>query len=360
MAQLKPTKTVYTIGDFLDWQRSGALQLTPIFQRRQVWDPKAKSLLIDTVLNGLPIPIVFLRKTQDLKRLSSGLEVVDGQQRLRTLFSFIDPTVLSDYDPARDQFTVLGIHNKNVAGLAFRRLSNRDQAAILGYELSTNVLPPDTADEVVLRIFSRLNSTGAKLNHQELRNAEFFGAFKSLVYDLSIRNLQVWRKWKLFSDDDIARMLEAESVSDYLAAIMNGVQGKSQARLTALYRSWDDSLPGARALATRLQRVLDAIDDSVGALLPQSRIKRQALFYSLFTACYSHIYGFDSDYKKRKAPNELPKALPTKFRACDRLIADGQLSEEVLDAMSKATSDKGRRTTRHLFFMETLGLAAAK
>jgi len=360
MAQLKPTKTVYTVGDFLDWQRSGALQLTPIFQRRQVWDPKARSLLIDTVLKGLPIPIVFLRKTQDLKRLSSGLEVVDGQQRLRTLFSFIDPTVLPDYDANRDSFTVLGIHNKDAADRTFRQLPTNDQAAILGYELSTNVLPPDTADEVVLHIFARLNSTGAKLNHQELRNAAFFGAFKSLVYDMSIRNLYLWRRWRLFSDDDIARMVEAESVSDYLSAIMSGVQGKSQARLTAVYKTFDDDLPGAAALTTRFQRVLELIDDAVGELLPQSRMRRQALFYSLFTACYSHIYGFSSDYKQRKTAIDLPKTFSTRFRACDTRIVEGDLPDNVLDAMVKATSDKGRRTTRHAFFMGALGLAAAK
>jgi len=48
--------------------------------------PKAKSLLIDTVVKGLPVPIVFLPKMQDMEKLSSILEVVDGQQRLRTPF----------------------------------------------------------------------------------------------------------------------------------------------------------------------------------------------------------------------------------------------------------------------------------
>src|SRR6266566_6205164 len=189
MAQLKPTKTVYTVSDFLDWQRNGSLELKPIFQRREVWSAKAKSLLIDSVAKGLPMPIIFLRKTQDLTKLSSRLEVVDGQQRLRTLFSFIDPTVLRDYEPEKDDFSVLGIHNSEIADTQFRKLPKDTQANILGYEISTHVLPPDTADEVVLRIFSRLNSTGAKLNHQELRNSQFFGTFKSLAYDLAIRNL---------------------------------------------------------------------------------------------------------------------------------------------------------------------------
>ncbi|MGO9207301.1 MAG: DUF262 domain-containing protein, partial [Candidatus Limnocylindrales bacterium] len=89
MPQLSPTRTVYTVGQFLEWQRTGVLRLQPVFQRRSVWSLKAKSLLIDSVVRGLPMPIVFLRQLQDLKTFRSQMEVVDGQQRLRTLLSFI-------------------------------------------------------------------------------------------------------------------------------------------------------------------------------------------------------------------------------------------------------------------------------
>jgi uncharacterized protein with ParB-like and HNH nuclease domain len=71
--------------------------------------------MIDTVVKGLPIPIVFLRKTQDLKRLTSTLEVVDGQQRLRTLSSFIDSTSLEDYEEVRDSFDLLKVLLKQIS-----------------------------------------------------------------------------------------------------------------------------------------------------------------------------------------------------------------------------------------------------
>jgi hypothetical protein len=64
MAQLKPTKTVYTVSDFLDWQRGGTLRLKPIFQRREVWTAKAKSLLIDTVVKGLPVVSRLMWKSE--------------------------------------------------------------------------------------------------------------------------------------------------------------------------------------------------------------------------------------------------------------------------------------------------------
>ncbi len=359
MAILKPTKTVYTVSDFLDWQRNGALELKPLFQRREVWSSKAKSLLIDSVAKGLPMPIVFLRKRQDLKRLSSMLEVVDGQQRLRTLFSFVDRTVLRDYKVDKDDFTVLSIHNTEIADRPFRKLPQAVQSNILGYELSTHVLPPETEDEVVLRIFARMNSTGSRLNHQELRNAQFFGAFKSLSYDLALSNLPLWRRWEVFDDDDFARMLEVETVSDLLLSLMTGLQGKTQQKLDNLYQKYDDNLEASHTLTAKFQRTMDGIDDAVGSLLAKSRLRRQALFYSLFTACYDHMFGLASKYAQRKTAIPLPKELPQRFTTLNAQIVEASLPETIQDAMDKATSDKGRRTTRHNFFMKRLNLAPA-
>ena len=45
---------VYSISDFLEWHRNGLLELSPDFQRREVWSEKAKSYLIDTILRGNP------------------------------------------------------------------------------------------------------------------------------------------------------------------------------------------------------------------------------------------------------------------------------------------------------------------
>ena len=359
MSQLKPTKTVYTVSQFLDWQQSGSLKLKPVFQRREVWKPKAKSLLIDTVVKGLPMPIIFLRKTQDLDGLTSTLEVIDGQQRLRTLFSFINPDSLPDYTKNKDFFTVLSIHNPDIGDTDFKNLHKDIRSSILNYEISTHVFPPNTEDEVVLKIFARLNSTGLRLNRQELRNAQYFGAFKTFVYDLALQNLALWRKWRVFSENDFARMIEVESVSDYLAAMMGGIKGKSQPKLDKLYDTHDDDFEAAALLAIKFQNVMEAIDSAFGDLLPNSRLRRLVLFYSLFSACYDHMYGLDSDYKKKRTPKKLPSTATTRFKRMNNRIVAETLPEEIQDAMEKATANPGRRLTRHTFFMESLGFAPA-
>jgi uncharacterized protein with ParB-like and HNH nuclease domain len=100
-------KSTYKVSDFIGWQRDGALKLNPDFQRRSVWKKGAKSYLIDTILRGFPIPIIFLRDIKsDLKTLKSMRDVVDGQQRLRTVIAFISPNLINDFDPARDDFKI--------------------------------------------------------------------------------------------------------------------------------------------------------------------------------------------------------------------------------------------------------------
>lgn len=356
MAQLRPTKTVYTVSQFLEWQRSGILRLQPVFQRRSTWDSKAKSLLMDTVVRGLPVPLVFLRQVQDLTDYRTYLEVVDGQQRLRALLSYIDPNSLPDFDPERDGFLVRRVHNPVIADQTFASLPDDIKSDILQYQISTEVLPPSTGDDIVLLIFSRLNSTGIDLNAQELRNAKFFGAMKTLVYDLASRHLEVMRGWRIFSDEEAAKMLDAEAVSDYLLAMMRGVDGKSQARLNAAYRDFDESFEGSDELAKRFDGVIAALEERVGYVLSETRMRRQTLFYSLFAASYDHMYGLASLYTEHRSARALPSSFADRLLDLNRSVVERTLDDEVQDATDKGTADTRRRLIRHGLFMSRLGL----
>ena len=137
--------TQFSVSDFLSWQRDGTLDLAPAFQRRSVWKPGAKSFLLDTVVRGLPVPLIFIRERLSLIDGRKFREVVDGQQRLRTLFSFIDPSALHDYLPERDSFTISRTHNTRLAGRTFDELNMQDRTKILTYRFSVQVIPEVSA-----------------------------------------------------------------------------------------------------------------------------------------------------------------------------------------------------------------------
>src|SRR5689334_6098897 len=68
-------------------QSAGSLDLSPKFQRRPVWSKEQSSYLIDTILSGLPIPEIYVRSSSTPKG-ESRYEVVDGQQRIRSVLDF--------------------------------------------------------------------------------------------------------------------------------------------------------------------------------------------------------------------------------------------------------------------------------
>ena len=195
-------KTIYKVADFISWQKSHYLVLVPYFQRRPVWKPGAKSYLIDTIVRGLPIPIIFLRdRRTDPNQIEPIREVVDGQQRLRTVLGYVSPTLLPDYNPKRDSFTVKKTHNKDIAGKSFDELDDESKRAILDYEFVVHILPSRIDDREVIQIFRRMNSTNFSLTEQEKRNSKYFGEFKTSVYELAAEQLQRWRQWKIFTED---------------------------------------------------------------------------------------------------------------------------------------------------------------
>ena len=158
----------YSINDFVEWNEAGQVELNPSFQRRSVWSEKAKSYLMDTIIRGKPIPKIFIRQKINVSTKTSVREVVDGQQRLRTIFSFI-----------QDGFVISKRHNPEFGGLRFSQLHEDVQAQILSFELAVDLLI-NLPDKEVLDIFSRLNSYAVILNEQEKINATHFGPFKAL------------------------------------------------------------------------------------------------------------------------------------------------------------------------------------
>ena len=350
MREIDLRKGQFTVADFLSWQRDGALDLSPPFQRRSVWKPDARSYFIDTVVRGLPAPIIYLRQRVDLDTQKSIREVVDGQQRLRTVLSFVDPWCLKDLDPNRDQFVVKEVHNEEIAGQPFAKLSKHYRSRILEYEFSTHVLPISVEDREVLEIFARLNATGVKLNHQELRNAQYYGRFKSAMYQLALQQFDRWREWKVFTDDQISRMKEVEMTSDLVMNLINGLTGKTQKRLDNIYKTFDVEFPDQRHVYRRFEQVMDEIDRILGGVISNTVYTSEVYFFSLFVFFYERLYGLGSALSKQRA-KQLPISIREKLLDVSRQFQNQQVPNDVLDAVQRASADFGRRRTRLRFMI---------
>lgn len=345
MVSFNITRTLYKVSDFLSWQRAGSLVLSPSFQRRAVWKSGAKSYLIDTIVRGLPIPIIFLREQRsDLVSLEPKREVVDGQQRIRTVIEFIEPSSLGGYSVGSGSFQVQDNHNQSIANRPFQAISQDLQQKILDYEFSVHVLSSGVDDREVLSIFARMNSTGVKLNPQELRNAQHFGTFKTSMYETASAHLPRWRNWKLFSEDNIARMDEVELTSEFALLILNGISGKSSGALDRIYDDKDEKYPEQDEVARRFNAVMDTIDDKLGLQMNQEPFTRRTVFYSLFAFVYDCLFGIGSTLEPIK-PKTLPTQVTSQISSAGKNIQNRTAPEIVLEALARRTTHLQSRLT---------------
>ena len=163
---------LHQIHDFVktgDWIIS-----QPEYQRRLVWDQVKKSRLIESLLMNVPIPNVFLFE-KELHRY----EVMDGQQRLHTVFDFYE-----------DNFALKGLTVWSVLnGLKFSEFPETLQRGLDRRRMSATTLLLGSeyvkGGDIRREVFARLNTGGVALSNQELRNSYYPGRFNDLITELA-------------------------------------------------------------------------------------------------------------------------------------------------------------------------------
>ncbi|MEF2280471.1 DUF262 domain-containing protein [Deinococcus sp. YIM 134068] len=155
---------------FNSWYKQNKLILNPTWQRKYVWDTRRASKLIESFLLDIPIPVIYLAKNAEGK-----YEVIDGVQRLNSIFKFFD----GDY-----AITGLDILT-DLNGKKFGELSPELQDKLQDTTLRTFELAPQTSQNLLFIIFERLNTGGVKLNEMEIRNSIFRGKLNDLIGQLA-------------------------------------------------------------------------------------------------------------------------------------------------------------------------------
>jgi hypothetical protein len=338
----------YSINDFVEWDKNRQLELNPRFQRRSVWTEKAKSFLIDTILRGKPIPKVFIRQKINVTTKTSTREVVDGQQRLRTILSFV-----------KDGFTVSKRHNPEHGGRLFSQLPEEVQAHVLAYEVSVDLLI-NLPDSEVLDIFSRLNSYAVVLNEQEKINADHFGPFKVLADHIGRKYYEYWTEQGVFTAKNLLRMLEVSLVADLLIAMLEGIKSKKQVK--RYYDRYEESFDHDPAEAeARFDHVVARISAIYSEGLSDTEFRRPLLYYSIFTAVAHREYGLPGlespattleDDSLEAARSRLDRV--TELFAAEDLSLLNAAEQQFMKDCTRATTDEAVRVRRTDFLLNLM------
>ena len=139
----------------------------PDYQREFVWDEERQSKLIESIILGLPIPLIFLTEKQDGK-----LEIIDGSQRIRTLSAFLE-----------NELILKGLEKIDLLNnLSFKDLHISRQRKIKNIPIRTIVLS-NIDDEVKTDLFERINRGSDSLFAMEKRKGIYKGDFCNFIYN---------------------------------------------------------------------------------------------------------------------------------------------------------------------------------
>src|SRR4051812_21140534 len=83
-SEIRTDDYAMSIGEWISLYENSELDIHPEFQRFFRWDVWQKSRLIESILLGIPIPPIFVSQRSD-----GVWDVVDGLQRLSTIFQFV-------------------------------------------------------------------------------------------------------------------------------------------------------------------------------------------------------------------------------------------------------------------------------
>jgi hypothetical protein len=163
--------------------KNGIIKLDPEFQREgNIWTPKQKSELIESILIGIPLPILYLKEDKEGNWI-----LIDGRQRLSTIFDFMDNKfILSN-------LTILKqLNNHQFKENEEKRfdktpliLNTSDRGKIEDVNLTLHIIKEPTPEKLTYDLFDRVNRGGTRLNNQEMRNAIYQGSATSFLKTLS-------------------------------------------------------------------------------------------------------------------------------------------------------------------------------
>ncbi|MGL5063323.1 MAG: DUF262 domain-containing protein, partial [Microcoleus sp.] len=265
-----------TVSWFWDLYTRKLLDLEPPYQRRSVWNQEYKDFFIDTVLNGYPAPAIFLYQEITEQGISK-YSVVDGKQRLSTLFEFAENKF-----PVGEKATLT-----RLSGKSFKELENEVKQNFWKYQFAVEYVPSN--DEGIINdIFNRINRNVSKLTPQELRHAKFSGGFITTVEDLTDWMASILpENFPSIPARARKQMKDVEFVALLLLFLEEGVKSYRQDDLDKAFNDRDLAWEEEAEIETEFKQVILSIKKLLESSPPyinlcKTKLKNQADFYSLF------------------------------------------------------------------------------
>lgn len=262
------------VRELLELTTSGKINLSPAYQRGFIWSLPDQKALIRTISKRYPLPNLFIRVLENGK-----MEMVDGQQRCRTIIKFYKGEI---------------------------KITNRDKIEVcntedfLKYTLQVAYIH-NASDTEIREVYYYINKKGISLNDPERQKAYYSDTlFLKLAEDLSGNQSLI--NLDLFSDKSITRFNDREFIQELIGYLYMYNQDKSNNINLGFEGLRDKKLYIEREMFTNdinesefdslkqsFEKILEVLSvwDSLHPL-NKSRYKQKSDFYTLF--CFLNKY----------------------------------------------------------------------
>ena len=205
---LQVAKVDPTISALYQQWRNKVLDLVGEFHPDFVWDIRLCSRLVESVLTRIPLPAFYLSEENDGRTL-----VIDGEQRLRALFTFYE-----------GKYALEGLNFlPELNGLAFGDLNAKLQRRLDNTFLTCFVFQPGAKPEVKFEIFERLNAGGMRRTAQEMRAGLFPGPGLDMVRRWAHGHAELSLRALVRENENLSRSCMEEVVLRTVAFMVFGV-----------------------------------------------------------------------------------------------------------------------------------------
>lgn len=301
-----------SIGELANLYRDGELDIHPEFQRFFRWTPEQKSRFVESILLGIPIPSLFVSQREDGK-----WDVIDGLQRLSTLFQLMG--ILKDHEEKAVEPLILTTtkYLPALEGMCWseeqgeKPFSNTQQLLLKRAKLDIKIILRESDESAKFELFQRLNTGGADLSQQEIRNAMLVAAnseFYEWLRELS--EYPSFRECVLLSERQTDERYDMELVLRFI--LLRGMDESNLQMISDIGEFLTEEMMDATTRFEKLKSredklfrgTFDVIADTAGADAFRRYDKKRSRFTSgtLISGFEAVALGIGYHMKPRKVP----------------------------------------------------------
>lgn len=259
----------WTIATIINQIEQKNIDLNPKFQRRNAWDDTRRSMLIESLVTGLPVPEIVL--AEDPKKRKAFI-VIDGKQRLLTIAGFVDPTI-SYWTKAQLKNLKLRpeLNTKTYEQLRTDSTLSDQYREFMNADVRCTIISNFKSDDALYDIFYRLNTGSVPLSTQELRQVLHKGPFADYLIEITDTFQPIHKILGTNGPDN--RLKDVEIALRFIAIVLLGSRYQGNLKkflddaMELLTNDWENSKPKVEAVYKDMNIAIGNLAEVLGTNL---------------------------------------------------------------------------------------------